>query len=78
MAQRTRLYEETDAELARSAESTWVGVGKDFSVYIKKTEEGVVVDIYARGLEDCNAISTCYATHEDVEEFREEHDLEVD
>lgn len=77
MAIRTRLNEETDAEMASDAESTWIGVD-DFSVYIKKTDDGVVVDIYARGLEDCNAISTCYALHEDVEEMREEEDLEVD
>jgi hypothetical protein len=73
-----RLDEETDAEMSSAAESTWIGVGEDFSVYIKKTTEGVCVDIYARGLEDCNALSECYATHDDVEEFREEKDLEVD
>ncbi len=75
---RVRLNEETDAEMSSAAESTWVGVGRDFSVYIKKTDEGVAVDIYARGFEDCNALSSCYATHDDVEEFREEQDLEVD
>lgn len=77
MPRKTRLDEETDAEMASGAESTWVGV-KDFSIYIKKTDEGVAVDIYARGLEDCNAISSCYALDEDVEELKEEKDLEVD
>ena len=74
---RIRLDEETDAEMAITADSTWIGV-KDFSVYIKKTEEGVVVDIYARGYEDCNSLSSCYALDEDVEELKEEEDLEVD
>jgi hypothetical protein len=74
---RIRLHEETDAEMASDADSTWVGVD-DFSVYIKRTDEGVVVDIYARGLEDCNSLSSCYALHEDVEELKEEQDLEVD
>lgn len=74
---RTRLDEETDAEMATNAESTWIGV-KDFSVYIKKTDEGVAVDIYARGYEDCNPLSECYALDEDVEEMKEEQDLEVD
>lgn len=73
-----RLDEETDAEMSSTADSTWIGVGRHFSVYIKKTEEGVAVDIYARGLEDCNALSECYATYDDVEEMREEQDLEVD
>jgi hypothetical protein len=71
------IHEETDAILSRKAASTWITVD-DFSVYIKRTEEGVSVEIYARGLEDCNAISSCAATHDDVEELREERDLEVD
>lgn len=71
------LDEETDAELASSAESTWIGV-KDFSVYIKKTDEGVVVDIYAKGYEDCEALTSTYAFDSEAEELREEKDLEVD
>jgi hypothetical protein len=74
---RPKLNEETDAILSKKAESTWVTVD-DFSIYIKRTEEGVAVDIYAREFEDCNALSSCYALHDDVEEMREEEDLEVD
>lgn len=74
---RVRLHEETDAEMSTTAESTWVGV-KDFSIYIKKTDKGVVVDIYARGYEDCEALSSTYAFDDEVEEMREEQDLEVD
>lgn len=77
MMKRIRLHEETDAELSGDAESTWVGV-KDFSIYIKKTDEGVVVDIYARGYEDCEALASTYAFDAEAEEMREEQDLEVD
>ena len=74
---RVRLHEETDAEMASDADSTWISV-KDFSIYIKKTDEGVVVDIYARGYEDCNSIASTYAFDTEAEEVREEEDLEVD
>lgn len=74
---RIRLHEETDAEMASDAESTWIGV-KDFSVYIVKTDEGVVVDIYARGYEDCESLASTYAFDAEAEEMREEKDLEVD
>lgn len=63
--------------MAEDAESTWIGV-KDFSIYIKKTDEGVVVDVYARGYEDCEALTSTYAFDADAEELREEKDLEVD
>ena len=78
---RVRLNEETDAEMASNADSTWVGV-KDFSIYIKKTDEGVVVDIYARGYEDCDSLASTYAFDSEADEMREEveeeEDLEVD
>jgi hypothetical protein len=66
------LDEETDAEMAPGAESTWVGVGDDFSVYIKRTADGVVVDIYARGAEDCDALASCYAFTADAKFVYEE------
>ena len=59
------LDEESDAELAPNTDCTWVGV-KNFSVYIKKTDEGVSVDIYARGAEDCDALAGCYAFDADA------------
>lgn len=66
------LDEETDAEMAPKAESTWVGVGDDFSVYIKRTADGVVVDIYARGAEDCDSLASCYAFTADAKFVYEE------
>lgn len=68
------LDEETDAEMAPNAETTWVGVGEDFSVYIKKTKEGVSVDIYARKAEDCDALASCYAYTVDAKFMRDEAD----
>lgn len=71
------LHEETDAEIDENAESTWISV-KDFSIYIKKTDEGVVVDVYARGYEDCNSIASTYAFDSEAKEMQEEDDCEVD
>jgi hypothetical protein len=61
-----QLDEETDAEMEPNAQSTWVGVGK-FSVYIKRLDGAVSVAIYARGAEDCNSLSECYALDEDAD-----------
>ena len=63
------LDEETDAELAENCETTWVGV-KGFSVYIKKTDEGISVGIYAKDAEDCEALAECYAFDVDAEFMR--------
>ena len=45
-------------------------------------DEGVVVDIYAKGYEDCDCLASCYAFDMDAlfmqEETDEEKDLEVD
>lgn len=65
------LDEETDAEMTPGAESTWVGVD-DFSVYIKRTADGIVVDIYARGAEDVDALASCYAFTADAIFVRED------
>lgn len=58
--QSVHLGEETDAELANGADATWVGVGP-FSVYIQRLVGQVVVQIYARGAEDCNPLQGCIA-----------------
>ena len=64
-----KITDESDAEL--DADSGWVGAGDLFSVYIRKTDEGVVVDIYARGCEDCNALASCYAFNQDALDMQE-------
>jgi hypothetical protein len=71
MSEAVVLHEETDAELADTAETTWVGVG-NFSVYIKRLDGAVSVSIYARGAEDCNSLSECYATEEDADSMIDE------
>ena len=60
-----RLGEETDAELADGADSTWIGVGP-FSVYIQRQVGQVIVQVYARGAEDCNPLSSCMALDEEA------------
>jgi hypothetical protein len=65
------LDEETDAEMAETAETTWVGV-KGFSIYIKKSPDGVIVDIYAKGAEDCDSLAGCYAYDIDAQFARDE------
>lgn len=72
MPSKTLLDEETDAELNDNCETTWIGV-KGFSVYIKKTDNGVAVGIYARDAEDCEALAECYAFDNDAEFMRDEN-----
>jgi hypothetical protein len=67
------LNEDSDAELAPNAEATWVGVGA-FSIYIKKTKEGVVVDVYARGAEDCDSLASCHAFEVDAQSMLDQAD----
>lgn len=48
-----------DCEMPPELRSVWVGV-KDFSIYIVRTDEGVVVDIFARGHEDSGSLGSTY------------------
>jgi arginine repressor len=67
-----KLLEE-DVDYTLTTVSTWITV-KDMSIHIVKTDEGVVVDIYALGHEDDqNALlASCYAFDEDAAEAAEE------
>lgn len=49
-----------DVELDEDVESAWIGVDQ-FSVYLKRTDEGIVVDLFARGREMEDAIAGTYA-----------------
>lgn len=62
---------ESDAVLAPNADSTWVGV-KEFAIHIIKTDEGVVVDVYAKGFEDCNTLVSTYAFDSEAKAMQEE------
>lgn len=70
------LGEETsDYEMSPKATSIWVGL-KDFSVYIVRTDEGVVVDIFARGCEDDECLASTYAFDQEAKEVIEERNAE--
>ena len=51
---------DTDYVLDPAAQSCWVTVDH-FSVYIKRTDEGVAVDIYPLGDECAEPIASTYA-----------------
>lgn len=58
------LNEASDYELPKDCQSVWVGVD-GFSIYICRTDEGVVVDIFQKDRETDSAIAGTYAfTHE--------------
>ena len=48
--------------------SAWFTV-KNFSVWIRETDEGVVVDIYAKNKEMCESIGSTYAFDGEAEEI---------
>jgi thiol-disulfide isomerase/thioredoxin len=77
MSEPVILYEETDAQLADAAENTWV-YAKNFAIYIIKTDEGVVVDIYAKGCEDCDSLGSTYAFDDEAKEIQAEYDEKND
>lgn len=70
------LHEESDAELDAKSDGTWVGVGDLFSVNLIRTDEGIVVDIHARGYEDCNSLASCYAFKQDALDMQQESEGE--
>ena len=39
----------------------WIGIGS-IRVYIKRTDEGVSVDLYPRGKEDESSVVSCWET----------------
>lgn len=57
----------TDCEMTPEARSVWIGV-KDFSIYIVRTDEGVVVDIFARGHEGDECLGSTYVFDQEAKE----------
>lgn len=47
--------------------SVWIGV-ENLSVYIKRDDEGVAVDLYARGAEDRDSLAATYALYAEAED----------
>ena len=69
---RTRLVPDdpTDPDctnfIAELHPAAWISVDQ-FSVYLRRTHEGLVVDIYPRGREDAQPLASTYAfTHDAV------------
>lgn len=52
-----------DFELPQGEESCWVTVGP-WSVYIRKTDEGIVVELYAVGKETGLSFESCQGLDE--------------
>ncbi len=63
------LDEESDSLLAPEAEDTWIEV-KMFSIHIIRTDEGVGVDVYAAGFEDCTPLTSCRSTDNEAQEMQ--------
>lgn len=61
-----------DAEMAADAISAWVGVDSLFSVYIRRLDDGVGVEIFARGHEADLPIADCYASKDMASAMQEE------
>ena len=64
------LSYDVEGVLAPAADSTWVTVGADYAVYIKKDSDGVSAAIYVNGIEDCEPMAECWATAADVNDMR--------
>lgn len=62
-------------ELRPNERSAWIGV-QGISVHVAQTDEGVIVDMYAKGHEDNALVGTALFFHEAAESAVEEHALE--
>lgn len=67
------LAEESESDYILNGESVWITV-KGFSVLVKKTDEGVVVDIFAKGKENDDCITSTYAFDDEIGEDENERD----
>lgn len=54
------LKQDGESDYTLESESVWITV-KGFSVYLKKTDEGLVVDVHAAGRENEDSIAGTYA-----------------
>jgi hypothetical protein len=70
------LEADTDYVLEDKPQNTcWITVG-NISVYIKREDEGVVVDLYAVGAEDRESLASTYAFNQEAEDFIQEMEEE--
>jgi hypothetical protein len=57
---------DSDYELPADQDSVWISVD-NISVYVKRTDEGVVVDLFPKGMEMDDAIAGTYAFHAEAD-----------
>ena len=58
----------SDGDYTLSDGKAWIEVGP-FAVRIEKTDEGIVVDVFANGHEDEDEIASCYAFDEEATDY---------
>lgn len=78
-ALKARLNQKSDDEFELlDTESVWIGVGS-LSVYLRPTDEGVVVDLYPRDVEDGESLASTYAFYQEaLGEQCERHGIDID
>lgn len=62
---------ETDYRLEDDQQSCWISVG-NISVYVRRTDEGVAVDLYPLGQEMYDSIVGTWALFSEAEEYIED------
>lgn len=62
---------ESDYYLKDNADSVWITVG-DISVYVVRTDEGVVVDLYPLDNENAESLGGAYAFFSEVADEEED------
>ena len=65
------LTEDKHGVIADKAGYTFVVV-KEFSIQIIKTDDGVIIDVYAKGCEHCGCIAGTYCFDNDAKEVQED------
>ena len=62
-----KLISEDELDMGKKDEQVWIRI-KAFSVCVKKTDEGIVADIFTYGHEDEGSIASTYAFDSETEE----------
>lgn len=66
-----QIKEIIDYVLSKEHRSAWIGVG-NISVHVMRTDEGVSVDLYAKGMEMETEMASCYAFDKEAQQMIEE------
>lgn len=65
----------SDGDYTLSQGKAWIEVGP-YAIRIEKTDEGVVVDVYANGHENDTEIASCYAFDNEIDDLLDECECE--